>query len=582
MRSIFINSLATVLVLSVAGSALGFSGAGSGTEEDPYIITDVNQLQEMQNSLSACYRLGNDINAVQTVDWPAGDGFLPVGDDAHGFTGHLDGNDFAIIGLFIDRGSTNTVGLFGKIDGATIEDVTLLDPNVTGAQQTGALAGYSYDSSIISCRITGGNVTGTDRVGGMVGYKREGSMVDCHSQTTVVGGIHTGGLVGRQELGSIEDCHYSGNTISGTAYVGGLLGSNNAGSLSHCTSEAHVFATSGYCGGLVGSCSPGPITDCHSKGTVFGNSEVGGLVGHLGGSGQDQGVTCTSEAMVTGTGNECGGLVGNLGWANVRDCWATGRVVGNNRVGGLVGFCSSSNGQTITNSYAMGNVEGYEDVGGLVGKAMRTTIGDSYSTGMVVGTTDVGGLVGYHYYIGSISRCFSAGDANGSGFDCGGFVGLSEAAISDCLSTGDVNGDGFVGGFVGETTDSATTANCYSIGRVSGGYNIGGFAGYSSGTCDYCFWDTQTSEIGVSACGLGRTTVQMKQQVTFDPPWNFSTIWGIDEGQSYPYLMKLSPTCGDPWHPYPVGDLNHDCKVDFLDIAIVCLHWLECTAPESD
>ncbi len=40
------------------------------------------------------------------------------------------------------------------------------------------------------------------------------------------------------------------------------------------------------------------------------------------------------------------------------------------------------------------------------------------------------------------------------------------------------------------------------------------------------------------------------------------------------------PQCGDPEHPYPLGDLNQDCRVNLLDLAILALHWLECTAPE--
>jgi hypothetical protein len=35
--------------------------------------------------------------------------------------------------------------------------------------------------------------------------------------------------------------------------------------------------------------------------------------------------------------------------------------------------------------------------------------------------------------------------------------------------------------------------------------------------------------------------------------------------------------CGDYKHPYPVGDLNKDCRVDMADFAIFSSHWLECT-----
>jgi hypothetical protein len=36
-------------------------------------------------------------------------------------------------------------------------------------------------------------------------------------------------------------------------------------------------------------------------------------------------------------------------------------------------------------------------------------------------------------------------------------------------------------------------------------------------------------------------------------------------------------SCGDNEHPIPIGDLNHDCIVNFFDLAIFASHWLECT-----
>jgi len=47
------------------------------------------------------------------------------------------------------------------------------------------------------------------------------------------------------------------------------------------------------------------------------------------------------------------------------------------------------------------------------------------------------------------------------------------------------------------------------------------------------------------------------------------------------YAVQQQTQCGDRNHPYPVGDLNQDCRVNLLDLAILTLHWLECTAPES-
>jgi hypothetical protein len=41
-------------------------------------------------------------------------------------------------------------------------------------------------------------------------------------------------------------------------------------------------------------------------------------------------------------------------------------------------------------------------------------------------------------------------------------------------------------------------------------------------------------------------------------------------------------SCGDECYPYPDGDLNHDCRVNFLDIAVIANTWLVCTDPNCD
>ena len=57
-------------------------------------------------------------------------------------------------------------------------------------------------------------------------------------------------------------------------------------------------------------------------------------------------------------------------------------------------------------------------------------------------------------------------------------------------------------------------------------------------------------------------------------------------GERVPVSVSIEiipePSCGDANHPYPVGDLNYDCRVDFYDFLIFAAHWLECTAPECE
>jgi len=174
-------------------------------------------------------------------------------------------------------------------------------------------------------------------------------------------------------------------------------------------------------------------------------------------------------------------------------------------VAGLVGV----NDGFVSNSYSKGSViadSGY--VGILVGNNQRT-IEKSYSTGIASGGYYVGGLVGYQ--------------------------GASEAVIDNSYSSGKVSGNHDIGGLVGYNIDG-DIINSYSSGEVIGSYDIGGLVGFGGGgICLNSFWDTQTSKQTTSDRGIGKTTADMKQRLTFTN-WDFSNIWKINEGVSYPYL----------------------------------------------
>jgi hypothetical protein len=58
-----------------------------------------------------------------------------------------------------------------------------------------------------------------------------------------------------------------------------------------------------------------------------------------------------------------------------------------------------------------------------------------------------------------------------------------------------------------------------------------------------------------------------------------------DSGWFSPRIDELDglagPVCGDGQHPYPTGDFNQDCYVDFKDLAVFVGYWLLCNDPES-
>lgn len=267
------------------------------------------------------------------------------------------------------------------------------------------------------------------------------------------------------------------------------------------------------------------------------------------------------DVSVTGD-HFVGGLVGRVtGYSLVESCYSIGTVNGYMCVGGLVGGGPSlpppEGNAIIRNSYSVGNVNGDNTVtGGLVGVNAEMSVDKCYSTCDVYGAIHIGGLAGYNHNRGVVSNSSAVGSVSCSVRNVGGLVGSNTSAIVNSYSTGNVSG--------------------------SNGDMVGGLVGSNelSGTCDDCFWDVNTSGKDTSACGIGKTTAEMMQPATFTH-WDFNDVWVIHEGQSYPSLRSVV-RCGDPWHPYPVGDLTgpdgiRDCRVDFYDFAAMASHWLEVT-----
>ena len=57
------------------------------------------------------------------------------------FTGSYDGQGFYIEGLYINRPTTVEVAMFGFVNNATIKNVRLYGPEITGDTRVGAIAG---------------------------------------------------------------------------------------------------------------------------------------------------------------------------------------------------------------------------------------------------------------------------------------------------------------------------------------------------------------------------------------------------------------------------------------------------------
>jgi hypothetical protein len=222
----------------------------------------------MRDYLDGWFELGGDINAYDTQNWNGGAGFEPIGDGNNPFTGLFNGRGHTITGLFINRPSTEPVGLFAFISGgAEIENVGLINANVTGYHDVGTLVGMSNGSTVSKC-WSSGNVKGIEsggvnsRVGGLVGCNTGGaSILECFSSVDVTSGAwQIGGLSGYNGHGSfVMDCYATGH-VTGLSKVGGLVGDNcypEGGYVKRCYSVGKVTGTGG---GLIGYNYNGGVT----------------------------------------------------------------------------------------------------------------------------------------------------------------------------------------------------------------------------------------------------------------------------------------------------------------------------------
>ena len=221
-------------------------------------------------------------------------------------------------------------------------------------------------------------------------------------------------------------------------------------------------------GGLVGYYVGYYVINSYATGDVVGDKYIGGLIGYqLNKYGYNEPNACYSTGNVKGR-TYIGGLVGTLSGRKISNVFATGNVEGESRVGGLVGECSSNAG--LANSYATGDVNGSNRVGGLVGKS-EGNITTSYATGDVSSTGNfVGGLVGLNYS--NVRTSYALGDVSSSGDYVGGLIGslYDSSNVVENYSTGNVMGNSFVGGLIGQTrftSDSSQIKDCICYGLTS-------------------------------------------------------------------------------------------------------------------
>ncbi len=179
------------------------------------VIESVSDLQKINDNLSGKYILMNDIN-LSGVDW------TPLGE----FKGTLDGNGYSIKNLTINTPDEDYVGLFSKLNKATIKNLGIENANITGGNNVGVLAGRDEESdswSEITNSYFSGNVNGQNSIGGIIGSSKRSLFENIRSEVNVTGNYYVGGFVGNTKMNHFDESIAAGK-VTGSSYTGAFVG----------------------------------------------------------------------------------------------------------------------------------------------------------------------------------------------------------------------------------------------------------------------------------------------------------------------------------------------------------------------
>src|SRR5690554_938145 len=203
---------------------------------------------------------GDGVIDAQDAYWNEGAGWLPLGGSStnQAFQAEFNGNGHVIRNLYINRPTTNYIGLFGVTDGALISRVGLAGTlsKIIGDGYVGGLVGRGSATKLQGVFSTGSVSSDSSSfayVGGIVGYLSSGSLIeDSFSSASVdANGNFVGGLVG----------YFSGSEAKRAFSVGFVRGDSSS-----------------YVGGLTGLISSSPIsysywaTDASGQSSSYGSS----------------------------------------------------------------------------------------------------------------------------------------------------------------------------------------------------------------------------------------------------------------------------------------------------------------------
>ena len=498
-----ISGAALALSLALC-SSYGFSG-GEGTEENPWLISTPQELASLSQYTGEAgagkyFSLANDITFSE-ADFAAGGDFYnegkfwaPIGTTENDpFRGHLNGRNFTIGGLKINRSGEAYAGLFGVISWSTIRDLVINYADQARSDDvTGGLSAIAESSTVHNVKVRG-NLNTTDSYGtaGGIFGKTSGEVVlsSCAMEGTLSGNYSQWG---------------------NSATMGGLVGKNNGPlEVNNCQVDAIISSTY-TAGGIIGyDCYNSQITGCQVTGEITGNAYLGGIIGNTYHPSDYPSYSnvienCSVAMNITGSApanygsSMVGGMIGYtvLRYTTVRGCNYTGNLyanvpAGEACLGGMIGVATSCI-ITIENCRSSGTLDG--------------TVRSTGYTWLGLDTVYAGGIVGFAkcntgWGAVVVKSCYASTEITGNsvanitagglfGALIGGYYNANKLVdeIVGCGCDGKITATGTgatsyqlrIGGLIGRL-EQVNLTDCYAMNNISvnssPSYNLGSLVG---------------------------------------------------------------------------------------------------------
>ena len=329
---------------------------GSGTEEDPYLISSAEDLAGLSYMVSSgeldyvvdevlgfnCYYSGVYFKQTADIDLSAHD-WVPIGGIStgmpSGFAGVYDGNGYKIFGLNLMGGGSESdmfQSLFGLLGGvnesnpAIVKNLTITDSLILNfGGYASSIAGYAVNCVIDNC-TNYADIIGNGYIGGIATLGMNVTITNCRNEGKLTGldGL-VGGILTTSAMNvTIENCYNMGD-IQGTAEIvaGIYCVPEQEGNIKvvNCYNFGEINVSSSMIGGVVAGAMSTSSTSCYidtcaNFGNITssaGNAIIGGVVGVIQVEGETSQFTLKNcYSKFTATLNEAsfvGGIIGQSG-----------------------------------------------------------------------------------------------------------------------------------------------------------------------------------------------------------------------------------------------------------------------------